>query len=156
MQAEIWTRTIFDRFFGNRRNVSTLRPSFRAIHCIFPWLLIARMPELWKRMLDCQTTGVLPSDGEASTNMGFRLCRSLFYPPNFRISNFRLCLQNWIALPHPALPFRRPLFASPLQRPLPSESPKLKDDTQDLQRVDDSVSLFDPPRVRSTLSPGDL
>ena len=107
-------------------------------------------------MLDCLTTGVLAFDGEASTNMGFRLCRSLFYPPNFRISNFRLCLQNWIALPHPALPFRRPLFASPLQRPLPSESPKLKDDTQDLQRVDDSVSLFDPPRDHFTRFQGEL
>ena len=56
--------------------------------------------------------------GEPSTSMGFRLCRRLVRPPNLCVFGLRACFQTRLGLSHPLLHSCRPLFVSPLQRPL--------------------------------------
>ena len=60
--------------------------------------------------------------GEASTHMGFRLCRRLVCSLNLCVFGLRACFQTWIGLPHPALHLLRLLFVRPLQRPRGVES----------------------------------
>jgi len=63
---------------------------------------------------------------EASTYVGFRLCRSLVCTPNLCLFCPRAYFQSWKALPHPALHFCQPQFVSPLQRPQGVESEGLR------------------------------